>query len=132
MPLFWRATHGGTVGDNTRLFVAQQNVRKYERLLREVYDTKTREVIEQLLNEAVAERDTAEAEDQLAAATVARNPLPDRAMRWRMKAAELHATADITQNKLARDTYRRLAENYEQLAEDAAARGDHEAKPKTG
>lgn len=101
---------------DTRIYVARQNLRRYRELLENYLDGRARDVIEQLIKETEAELEAAEAEKQSAEGA----PLEEsasRVRRWRLKAEEYRATAEITQSDLARQTYLRLAQDYERLAD---------------
>jgi len=121
--------------DSMRVYIARQNLHRYERILDNTIDPKVRSVVEDLLKEARAELDAATAEDQFSS-LADRSRVTEISHRWRSKAEEFRATADITQNKVARDTYLRLAENYERLATDAESRATREptlkSKPQAG
>jgi len=110
------------MASDTRIFIAKKNIEHYKKLLAVVFDPSASRVIEQLLREAEAELGAAEAEESPAAT---RTPIyPDQVRRWRLKAEEYRATADISQNEAARDHYLRLAMTYEQLADGAERKPD--------
>ena len=95
-------------------------------------DEKERDLAARAAQEAEADLRSAETKNPFAAAAD-RSITTEHARRWRFKAAEYRATADITQSAVARASYFRLAENYDRLADQAdgmMARG--EGKPKTG
>ena len=51
--------------------------------------------------------------------------------RWRLKAEEIRTARDGMSNPDARETFSRLAETYERLAENAQARLDFANRSKT-
>lgn len=108
------------VVDNTRILAAQRNLCMYRRILDSYVEPKAREAIEQLVRETEGELEAAEAKEQVKAINDA-DELIRRAQRWRLKAQEYRATADIVQNHLARQSYLRLAQDYDQLADGVEA-----------
>jgi len=109
-------TQEGTVMTmTTRRFAANKNIAQYQRLLVTALDDSARATIEQLLTEEKAELGAATAEEQVTTTTVPMET--ERVRRWRLKAEEYRATADISSSKAAKETYIRLAMDYEQLAD---------------
>jgi len=102
--------------ERTGAFIARENIERYERMLATGdLDEKLRIIVETLLAE---QQEAAQVQGGV-------RVQPEQAPRWRMKAAELRAVADQTQDAQARLSLRRLAETYDRMAqskEDRAAR----------
>lgn len=96
------------MADN-RVLTAKQRIDRYERILEGIHETSARLAIEQLLDEAWEELAAAESGEIVS----------ERSRRWRLKAEEYRTTADVTRDQTAQQTYRRLAENYERLADES-------------
>ncbi|HTZ80962.1 MAG TPA: hypothetical protein VMC10_23830 [Stellaceae bacterium] len=101
-----RAPEGGLV--SFERWITRENVRRYRDLLKDVKDPHRRSALEWLLSEEERKFSAQEQSDP-------RN----RAKRWHAKAEELRTIADHTPSPAARETFLRLAENYEKLAVDA-------------
>jgi hypothetical protein len=109
-----------------RLQLLRDNIERYERLLESEFDPVTRQTLQSLLAEARAEECLILEERALESGD---NELWDAARRWRLRAAEYRGVADAMHNSSARQTYVRLAQNYEQLAERAEARASRRGNP---
>jgi hypothetical protein len=105
------------MSDRTHLFIVQKNVEHYQKLLEVLLDESARTVVAQLLREAESELAAGKDEKELAGPGPAIDE--EQARRWRLKAEEYRATADICGHDAARDAYLRLAIDYERLADDA-------------
>ena len=100
-------------------WVARQNIERLRKLLSGEQDIDRRRTLEHLLIEQ--EATSAGMEDQ----AVARH---DRAKRWRAKAEELRVVADQMTNRSAQADLRRLAADYETLADQDAPSADPQRK----
>jgi hypothetical protein len=109
-----------------RLQLIRDNIERYERLLQAETDPANRRTLQSLLAEAHAEETLLLEERRLE--TGDKN-LRDDARRWRMRCEEYRAVADAVLNVSARQTYLRLAKNYESLAERAESRARGRAEP---
>ena len=113
-----------------RLQMLRSNIERYERLLETESNQATRHTLQSLLAEARAEACLVIEERSLEQGD---KDLLEDALRWRMRAEEYHAVADATHNDSARETYLRLAGNYEALAKRAETRaaGRRNSQPKS-
>jgi hypothetical protein len=85
--------------------VRRANIERYERLLADALDERTRSVVETLLNEQIAAFDKKRRQIEA----------------WRRRAEELRATADQFEVPSVQDTLQRTAANLDNLADHAEA-----------
>ena len=127
--LRWRPTKGTRRKDATamkeqRVYAAQMNVARFERLLEEGHEPETSERLKELLRTSREELDLArlEADPNDAARLDGRDRAPGRADNWRAKAEELRTSAETMQHPTSRETLMRLADSYDLLARQAEER----------
>jgi hypothetical protein len=109
-----------------RLQVVRDNIERYERLLQTERDPANCAILQSLLAEARAEETLLLEERKFEDGGKA---VQDQARRWRMRAEEYRVVADAMTNDSARQTYLRLAQNYEGLADRAEQRAAGRSRP---
>ena len=105
------------ITSDTRVSIAKKKVEHYTNLLNVAWAVSSRDALERILREAKLELSLAEADEDLAASA---SPIhPERVQRWRLKAEEYRATAEICRSAPARENYLRLARDYERLVDQS-------------